>query len=182
MTTPPAGRPHPRAPAGDGVGRLPGLLVLGHTAVFVGILLLGVLLVAAGIGIAAGGTPGPGPVLRAATAEAQVGFVVGLTGLGAAQLLAIRLARDIGRAGSAQPLDPDALARSLRRSALPIVLAPLGLLAGPRLVVRIPPPPALEPLLALLVTASLVLSAVHAVWAHRRLTALGARPPRPHRR
>jgi hypothetical protein len=182
VTIPPTGRPHPRAPTGYAVGRLPGLLVVGHTAVFVGILLLGVLFVATGIGIAAGTAPGPEPVLLPATAQAQVGFVLGLTGLGAAQLLAIRLTRDTGRAGSATPVDPDVVARSLRRSPLPIVLAPLGLLAGPRLGVRIPPPPALEPLLALLVTASLVLSAIHAAWAYHRLIVLGAQSPRPHRR
>jgi hypothetical protein len=171
----PTGRPCLRAPSDSAVSRLPGLLVVGHTAVFVGILLLGVLFVAAGVDIAAAVPPGP-PLLPA-PAEAQVGFVVGLTGLAAAQLVAIRLVRPSGRLGSATPVDRDALARSVRCRALPIVLAPVGLLAGPRLVVRIPPPPALEPLLALLITTSLLLSAVHAAWTGRLVA--GLRMPHP---
>jgi hypothetical protein len=90
--------------------RLPGLLVAGHAAVFAGILLLVVLFVAAGV-VAAATVP---PVLLPASVPTQVAFVVGLTGLAAAQLLAIRLARAMRTAA-------DALAAAVRRSALPVL-------------------------------------------------------------
>jgi hypothetical protein len=147
--------------------RLPGLLVAGHAAVFAGILLLVVLFVAAGV-VAAATVP---PVLLPASVPTQVAFVVGLTGLAAAQLLAIRLARAMRTAA-------DALAAAVRRSALPVFLAPLGLLAGPRLVVRSPPLPSLEPLLVLLVAASLLLSAIQIAGIYRRLAVSGGRRAR----
>jgi hypothetical protein len=142
--------------------------VAGHAAVFAGILLLVVLFVAAGVVAAATGPP---PVLLPASVPTQVAFVVGLTGLAAAQLLAIRLARAMRTAA-------DALAAAVRRSALPVLLAPLGLLAGPRLVVRSPPLPALEPLLVLLVAASLLLSATQVAGIYRRLALSGGRRAR----